>query len=75
MKKLTCLLVSACLWYSPGIVFSAPGNQVARGLNPQATQELQDAGLDKYLGQFTPVASFDVGRTFVRPPSFGYQRI
>ena len=61
MKKFTCLLVSACLWYSPGIVFGDPGNQVARGLNPQAKQELVDANLDKYLGEFTPVASIDVG--------------
>jgi len=61
MKKFTCLLVSACLWYSPGIVIADPGNQVARGLNPTATQELRDAGLDKYLGQFSPAVSVDVG--------------
>jgi len=31
------------------------------GLNPLAQQELSDAGVDKYLGDFTPVATEDVG--------------
>jgi hypothetical protein len=31
------------------------------GLNIPATIELQNAGVDKYLGQFTPVSSTDVG--------------
>jgi hypothetical protein len=31
------------------------------GLNPQARAELQDAGVDKYLGQFTPASSVEVG--------------
>ena len=61
MKRLTCVLISVCLSYVPGVAFSGPGNQVARGLNPQAAAELQAAGLDKYLGEFTPVASTDVG--------------
>jgi hypothetical protein len=37
------------------------GNQCGLGLNPQAMSELQAAGLDKYLGDFTPAASVDVG--------------
>jgi len=61
MKRLTCVLISVCLSYVPGVAFSGPGNQVARGLNPQAAAELQAAGLDQYLGEFTPVASTDVG--------------
>jgi hypothetical protein len=32
-----------------------------RGLGPQAVQELQASGVDKYLGQFNPVSSTDVG--------------
>jgi hypothetical protein len=31
------------------------------GLNLEAWLELQDAGVDKYIGEFTPVASVDVG--------------
>jgi hypothetical protein len=32
-----------------------------KGLDPDAAQELSDAGVDKYLGQFTPMSSTDVG--------------
>jgi hypothetical protein len=31
------------------------------GLNPLAKQELHESGVDKYLGEFTPVSSSDVG--------------
>lgn len=61
MKRLTFVLISVCLSYVPGVAFSDPGNQLARGLNPEAAAELRDAGVDKYLGEFTPVASFAVG--------------
>ena len=33
------------------------GNQCPLGLNPVAVAELQAAGVDKYLGEFTPVSS------------------
>lgn len=36
------------------------------GLNFQARQELRAAGVDKYLGQFTPSSSTDVGDGWVR---------
>ena len=32
-----------------------------KGLDPNALQELSDAGVDQYLGQFTPISSTDVG--------------
>jgi hypothetical protein len=32
-----------------------------KGLSPEAGQELRDADVDKYLGQFAPVSSEDVG--------------
>jgi hypothetical protein len=37
------------------------GAQCPLGLNPQALLELHAAGVDKYIGEFTPVASTDVG--------------
>jgi hypothetical protein len=37
------------------------GMQCPRGLNFIAMTELSDAGVDKYLGQFEPVSSVDVG--------------
>lgn len=37
------------------------GPKPPRGLDPEAVNELQDKGVDKYLGQFTPVSSETVG--------------
>ena len=37
------------------------GNGCPRGLNLDAFVELADAGVDKYLGEFTPISSTDVG--------------
>jgi hypothetical protein len=37
------------------------GTKCSLGLNAQARQELADAGVNKYLGEFVPVASEDVG--------------
>ena len=42
-----------------GLVLMGAGSP--KGLAPDAAQELRDAGVDKYLGQFTPVSSTDVG--------------
>jgi hypothetical protein len=55
------LVLSFCIFSLPGIGFGDPGKQAAFGLNTQAKQELTDAGLNKYLGQFTPMLSADVG--------------
>jgi len=43
------------------LLMSANGEAGPPGLNSQAGQELRDAGVDKYLGDFTPVISQDVG--------------
>ncbi len=42
------------------------GAQCPIGLNLQARQELSAAGVDQYLGQFTPSSSTDVGDGWVR---------
>jgi hypothetical protein len=39
------------------LLMSADGNAQKSGLNSQAAQELSAAGVDKYLGEFTPVSS------------------
>jgi len=39
----------------------AEGDSKNRGLTRTATEELEDAGVNKYLGEFTPVSSTDVG--------------
>ncbi|MDH3522339.1 MAG: pectinacetylesterase family protein [Acidobacteriota bacterium] len=51
------LLVAAVLFVGAG---------PKQGLNNQAREELADAGVDKYLGQFTPALSEDVGDGWVR---------
>ena len=46
-----------------------PGGATAgnpRGLDRAARQELSNAGVDKYLGEFTPVATQDVGGGWVK---------
>ena len=37
-----------------------------KGLNDEAAEELDDSGTTKYLGQFTPVSSTDVGDGWVK---------
>ncbi len=59
MRKLALLLMSACLFLVSGASFAQ--DRPYRGLNPGAMQELHDAGVGKYLGQYTPFSSQDVG--------------
>ncbi len=61
MKRLICIFASLCLMHASGVAFGGPGKKPGKGLNAQARQELSNAGVDKYLGQFTPVDSVDVG--------------
>ncbi len=57
MKRLTCMLVVVCLSLTSCPAFAEP----PRGLNADAADELRSAGVDKYLGLFTPISSVDVG--------------
>jgi len=59
-KALTALVTLAT-----ALLLSGAGN-VPRGLNPAAEQELRDAGVDKYVGQFTPALSEDAGNGWTR---------
>jgi hypothetical protein len=43
------------------IALNGAGAGEPKGLNDDAFNELSDAGVDKYLGAFTPIASTDVG--------------
>ena len=66
MKKLIILLIFVCLLIATGSALGEPGKQTARGLNPDAMAELADAGVDKYMGQFTPVVSEDIGDGWIK---------
>ncbi|MDH3352103.1 MAG: pectinacetylesterase family protein, partial [Gammaproteobacteria bacterium] len=60
MQKTTFLLIGVFFLSFPGIALSND-DEGAKGLNPQARQELADSGASQYLGQFTPATSTDVG--------------
>lgn len=66
MKRITCLLISVCLSFTSGAAFAKPKGVSPHGLNPQAAQELRDANVDKYVGEFTPAVSFDVGEGWTK---------
>ncbi len=53
MNKFTRLLLSICFVIGPSVAFGAS----PPGLSRQAYAELEAAGVNKYIGQFTPVAS------------------
>lgn len=60
------LLGIAFLFCAPDSSLAEPGKQLARGLNPEAMSELSAVGLDKYMGQFTPALSEELGDGWVR---------
>lgn len=62
MKKLALLFLGACLALTSAASFAKEEDgRPYRGLNKTAMQELRDSGVDKYLGNYTPVSSEDVG--------------
>ncbi|MFT5767390.1 MAG: hypothetical protein ACI9DH_001211 [Halioglobus sp.] len=62
MKNIAYFIVGIVLLASAGAAYSGPGKAKGpKGLNPQAQAELVASGTDKYLGQFSPAASVDVG--------------
>ena len=66
-RVLTILALSLAV-LTPVSAQDEPGNfsNPNRGLTQDALAELQDAGVDKYLGAFTPAASEDVGDGWVK---------
>lgn len=66
MKTINCLLVCVCLTLASGAAFSKPGKRPPRGLNSQAMAELKDAGVNKYVGEFAPAVSLDVGEGWIK---------
>lgn len=50
---------------TPGLAI-AEGSGKTKGLSADAMQELRDAGMDKYLGEFTPSSSEEIGDGWTR---------
>ena len=66
MKRIECVLLCACLFVASATAFGQPNERHPHGLNPQATAELEAAGVNKYVGEFTPAVSFDVGEGWIK---------
>lgn len=66
MKKTICFIAIACLSLASAIAVAGPGKKAPRGLNADAAAELSAQGVDKYLGEFVPVESVDVGDGWTR---------
>jgi hypothetical protein len=66
MRSTFVLLISLILALGSAAAFGKPGGVYPQGLNPQAEQELKDANVDKYVGQFTPAVSFPVGEGWIK---------
>jgi hypothetical protein len=61
MRKTNCVWGVVCLFLVSGTASAGQPNHPNKGLNAAAAAELSQAGVDKYLGQFSPIASIDVG--------------
>ena len=66
MRPIHILLLLVFLSLGTTAAYGKPGGVYPRGLNPQAEQELKDADLDKYVGQFSPAVSFPVGEGWIK---------
>jgi hypothetical protein len=65
-KRQYVLIVIMMALVVAGMLHGIAAARSPRGLNAQARQELEDSGVNKYLGQFTPVNSQDVGDGWVK---------
>jgi Pectinacetylesterase len=61
LRNLILTVLATTLVTSIAPATLADSGQGHKGLSSAAMQELRDVGLDKYLGQFTPASSTDVG--------------
>lgn len=66
MKKIFCFLSAAALFVCAAPANAGWGSWFSIGLERQAKRELRQAGVDKYLGDFTPASSEDIGQGWVR---------
>ena len=75
-KKLRiCVAVTLALAFTNALAQGGPGFKHPHGLTPQAAAELQEAGVDKYVGQFTPAVSAPVGDGFTAAMRFETGRL
>lgn len=51
----------ALILTAASVLLASSAGAGGKGLAPAAAEELREAGVDKYLGRYTPIASTDVG--------------
>jgi hypothetical protein len=61
-----CVAFTLALAFTNAHAQGGPGFKHPDGLTPQAAAELQEAGVDKYVGQFTPAVSAPVGDGWIK---------
>lgn len=66
MRRLCLPLLVGVSIFAAGPAMASWGSWFSFGLNNEAREELHVAGVDKYLGEFTPASSEDIGEGWVR---------
>lgn len=66
MKRIACALLFLSVFIVSSAAFGQPGPKHPHGLTPEATAELKAAGVDKYVGDFSPVVSQPVGDGWIK---------
>ena len=66
MKRFGSVIISTCLLVVSATASGQPADNHPHGLSEQAAQELRDANVDKYAGEFTPAVSTDVGQGWTK---------
>ena len=61
MKRIISLVAILCLAFASAAHAGKPDKKPRKGLSAEAAAELSAAGVDKYLGLYTPISSVDVG--------------
>ena len=66
MKRTISIVTAIILLSTSSFALGDGKGRGGKGLSQQARQELSDAGVDKYLGEFAPAVSSDAGDGWTR---------
>ena len=66
MTRIISAVISFILLATSGIAYGDSNNHQRKGLDRQARHELIDAGVTKYVGEFTPAVSTDIGEGWTK---------
>lgn len=66
MSKLMSIIISVVLLTASGLAYSDSDKHHRKGLDRKAKQELIQSGVTKYVGEFAPAFSIDVGQGWTK---------